>query len=613
MANSSITLSSLDFDTLKENFKTYLKTQSTFKDYNFDGSNISVLLDVMAYNSYLNSYYLNMVASEMFLDSALKYDSVISHAKELNYVPRSAHASMANVAFTVETTGIDKRFTVPKGTRFSGINSNGTFTFVTDQSITFVSSNSTFNINNLQINEGDYFQDSFTIDYDVDNPRYVLSNENIDIATIQVNVVENNGASNTIFQRVSTLFQLNDKSEVYFLQGVEGGKYEIVFGDGLFGRLPLDGSTVIVSYIVTSGTDGNGVDNFVLLDDLGTLNGGVASASEITVLVSSTNGANQESIESVRFAAPRYFASQQRAVTVDDYASLVKTEFGGEIDDIIVYGGQDLQPKQYGRVVVSVKPSASVIAPDYLKTRITDYLQPYIALPNRVLISDPDYFYLNVVTTIQFNSRLTTKFAAEIESLVLNGILDFSADHLEKFGNDFRYSRFVTHIDDLDSSITSNDTYVRIAKRISPKLLYATSYDINFNNGAEQEGLYEGVAYPDERVLNSSSFTYVDEGGNLWPLSYIEDNPARSLTQPDFGDIEVYTYSQGKKFILKNSIGYIQYSTGRVVLSNLVVSDYMGYISIFLSPKNKDIIANKNQIILTDPNDVSINVIETVR
>lgn len=607
MANSSINLSSLDFDTLKNNFKEFLKTQSVFRDYNFDGSNISVLMDVMAYNSYLNSFYLNMIGSEMFLDSAQKYESVVSHAKELNYTPRSAHTAVANISFTVATTGVSNKLWIPKGTRFFGYNSNGSYTFVTDSVMSYVSSNGTFVVDNLQINQGEYFKDSYVTNYDDETQRYLLSNKNIDTNSITVTVVENNDTNNPIeFERRETLFNIDAQSEIYFLQGAEGNKYEVVFGDGLFGRKPLNGSIVTISYIVTSGSDGNGVDNFTITDDLSGVNGGVTTVSDITVVTPSQTGANQESIESIRFAAPRYFATQQRAVSSDDYASLVITKFGGEVDDVVIYGGQELEPKLYGRVVISVKPSSAKIASDYLKNQITNYLQDYIALPNRVKISDPEYFYIQVICKVQYNTKSGSKSVTEIESNVLDKIVNFSADHLEKFGNDFRYSRLVTHVDDTDTYVTSNDTKVFLLKKITPKLNYATSYDIQFNNVAEQEGVYDGVAYPDERVLTSTDFAYVDADDVIWPICYIEDDA--------LGNLIVYTYTTGgTKYIVNSNIGSINYSTGRVIVTNLKTSSYVNHISLKMTTLNKDIIASKNMILTIDPEDISINVIETMK
>jgi hypothetical protein len=604
MANSSLVLSSLDFDTLKANYKEFLKTQSVLRDYNFDGSNITVLLDVMAYNSYLNSFYLNMVASEMFLDSAQKYDSIVSHAKELNYTPRSAHSPVANISFTLQTSGVGNKLTIPKGTRFYGYNSNGYYNFVTKNPTSYTSSNSNFTVDNLQVHEGVYLQDSFVVDYENETQRFVLSNENIDTTAISV-VVNEVGVGNTEFIRKETLFGLDITSEIYFLQGSENNKYEVVFGDGLFGKRPINGSVVTVTYIVTNGSDGNGVENFTLSDDLAATNGGQVTATDISVITSSETGANQESIDSIRFSAPRYFATQQRAVSSDDYASLVITKFGGQIEDVVIYGGQELEPKLYGRVIVSVKPAGSTVAPDYLKNEITNYLQDFIALPNRVKISDPDYFYIKVDTNVQYNIKLGNKTIPEISSVVLDYINQFSQDHLEKFGNDFRYSRLVTHIDSADTYITSNDTKIFLVKKLTPKLNYATSFDISFNNRAEQEGLYDGVAYPDERVLTSSAFDYVDSNDTVWTICFMEDDA--------LGNIIIYTYLNGVKYVINNKIGTINYTTGRVTITNLKTSSYVNNISIFLTTLNRDIIASKNMILLIDPNDVSINVTETIK
>ena len=257
MANSALTLSSLDFDSLKQNFKNYLTSNSIFKDYNFNGSNINVLLDVMSYNSYLNSFYLNMVASEMFLDSAQKYDSVVSHAKELNYIPRSIKSSQASLNFTVSTTGISGLLTIPKGTIFSGVNSNGTFSFITDQEQTYSSSNTTYTVTGLNVFEGTLITDSFIIDYTNEFQNFILTNDNIDIDSLIITVNENN--VNTNFTRVTTLFDLNSTSNVFFLQVAQNGRYEIVFGDGLFGRIPDNLSTISASYRVTTGATKEGL------------------------------------------------------------------------------------------------------------------------------------------------------------------------------------------------------------------------------------------------------------------------------------------------------------------------------------------------------------------
>jgi hypothetical protein len=607
MANSSVSLTSIDFDTLKSQFQQFLTAQPAFKDYNFTGSNFNVLLDVMTYNTYLNSFYLNMVASEMFLDSAQKLDSVVSHSKELNYVPQSAKSSAANVSFTVDTSSNIKTLSIPKGTVFTGQNSNGQFTFVTPLNQNFTSANSTYQINNLQIFEGSYFTDAYTVDASQETQRFVLSSPYIDTDSLSVTVIES--GVNTDFNQVSTLYNLFSNSNVYFLQGAQNGQYEIVFGDNLFGRIPNNLSTVVATYRVTAGDKALGVSSFLLSQDLGPINGGSAIVSNLTTTANSAGGSVAEGIDSIRKNAPRYFATQQRAIASDDYSALVLDKFGGIISDVSVYGGEKLTPKKYGRVAVCLKPVGSEIAPSYVKNEIETYLANYIGLPTRVVITDPDYIYISVDTTVQYNVTGTTKLPYQIQSLVLNVIQNYSSTNLELFNNDFRYSKFASAVDNADASITSNDTKIKMIKRISPLFNYATSYVLDYNNPTEQEsrisaqGYVAGAPFYDEPVITSSAFTYVDADGVSWPLSYIRDD--------NFGTLVVYT-TINNIFTIKNpSIGSVDYATGTITITNLVTSIYNQYISIYMEPATKDILISRDKILLIDLGDVAVNVIPT--
>lgn len=615
-ANSSLNLSSLDFDTLKNNLKTFLKSQSVLKDYNYEGSNMNVLLDVLSYNSYLNSFYLNMIASEMFLDSAQKLDSVISHAKELNYTPRSYSAATANVNIVFETAGISSTtgiLSIPKGTRFSGTNSNGTYQFVTTDTQSYASTNDTFSVANLQIKEGTYNTESYLVNYDIENQRFVLSDAKIDTDTLEVHVIENFGVSNTLFTRKPTLFGLDSSSNVYFLQATQNGQYEILFGDGNFGRKPLNASTILVQYIVTEGSDGNGISELNISDDIGPSNGGTIVSNEVTVTANSSGGANQESTDSIRFNAPRYFASQQRAVTSDDYASLVKANFQGEISDVAVFGGETLPEKKYGRVIVCLKPSAGDIAPNYVKDSIVRYLQDYIALPNRVETADPDYLYIYLTSTVQYDPYATDKTISEIKNVVLSAITAYSDQHLEMFAEDLRYSRLVAYIDDSDISIISNQTDFRVIKRIAPLVNRAYTETLYFNNAIYIENQptynqshvdFHGSIYNthfNHASLISSYFTYNHSDGNSYPFSYFEDDSN--------GNVDVYSLI-GNQITKLDTIGTINYLTGKVILTNISIADYNSHVSLYAKPVDKDIFAGPKNIIVIDPNDVNITVEE---
>ena len=549
-ANSSLNLASLDFDTLKQNFKTFLASQSVFKDYNFDGSNINVLLDVMAYNSYLNSFYLNMVASEMFLDSAQKYDSMVSHAKELNYIPSSNRSSTADISFSLETSGLSGSLTIPKETKFVGTNSNGSFTFTTDQTTSWSSSNSTYTIANLQIYEGIYFQDTYLIDYNQEAQKFIISNPDIDTSSLTVTVVEDNGQTNTNFTQKTTLFGLKSDSEIFFLQAAQNNKYEIVFGDNLFGRYPKNNALVIANYRLSKGSNADGVSSFTLADNLDLVNNGsINPPLNINVNTNSVGGALQENIESIRYHAPRYFATQQRAVATDDFSSLILSEFGGVINDVNIYGGETLTIPQYGRVVVNVQPKSGTIVPEYIKSEISNYLLNYVSLPTRIIIGDPEYFYCKVSANVQYDSTKTTLFSQDIKSKVIQSITNFSNTNLQAFNLDLRYSKLISAVDNADLSITSNDTNIKMIKRLAPLLNYSTSYSFTYDNPAQVENIGEagyekGPKFYDEPVITSSSFTYIDKNGTQYPLSYIRDD--------NYGSLVVYTLINNTFTVLNN-------------------------------------------------------------
>lgn len=606
-ANTSLAITSLDFDTLKQAYIQFLSTQSVLKDYSFTDSNMNVLIDLQTYNSYLNAFYLNMVASEMFLDSAQKLDSVVSHAKELNYLPQSAHSSEALVSFTASTVGLTPPFAIPKGTLFSGVNTNGQFTFTTAQQTNYFSGNSTFVVANLQIFEGLYINDTYIVDYTQDSQQFILTNPNIDLNSLTVTVTES--AVNTTFNFASTLFGLNSNSNVYFLQAAQNGQYELVFGDNLFGRYPNNLGLITANYRVATGNNADGVISFTLTQGLSAFNGGAAiTLSGITTIANSSGGAPPETLESIRFSAPRFFATQQRAIASDDYSALILDNFGGVIKGVNTFGGQLLTEKKYGRVVAVIQPQSGTIAPDYIKTQISNFLVNLIGLPTRLIIQDPNYIYCQIVTTVQFNPTSTSFLPADIESLVLTAIQGYSSTNLQQFNGDLRFSKLIAAIDNADASITSNETTLQIINRISPFVGFATSYVLNYNNPGFMEpptaGTIEGSIYDNNPVISSSPFTYTDTKGINWPVSYIRDDST--------GNLVVYTLINNRFTVLNSALGTINYATGQVTINNLIASNYGNYISIYMVPENPDVLVSLGNILNIDPNDVTVNVINTI-
>jgi hypothetical protein len=603
-ANTSLSITSLDFDTLKQAYIQFLSTQTIFKDYSFTDSNMNVLIDVQTYNSYLNAFYLNMVASEMFLDSAQKLDSVVSHAKELNYLPQSARSSSANIAFNITATGLTPPLIIPKGTLFTGVNTNGQFTFTTQQQTNYFSGNNIFSITNLQLFEGVYITDTFVVDYTNDNQQFVLTNPNIDLNSLTVTVTES--AVNTNFTFASTLFHLNSNSTVYFLQAAQNGQYELIFGDNLFGRFPDNLALVTANYRVSSGNTADGITSFTLTSGLSNTNGGAGIiVGPVTVTSNSAGGAPPEAIESIRFSAPRYFATQERALASDDYSALILDNFGGVIKDVNTFGGQLLTEKKYGRVVAVLQPQAGTVAPDYVKAEISNFLLEYMGLPTRLIIQDPDYLYCGVTSTVQYDQTATSLLANDIKSLVVTAISNYSSTNLQKFDGDLRFSKFVSAIDNADTSITSNETNLQIIKRLSPFVGFATSYAFSFNNAADIEigasGTNEGNKYDSNPVVTSSPFTFTDANGVQWPASYIRDD--------SLGNLVVYTLINNQFTILNTAIGTVNYTTGDVSINKLIASDYGNYISLYLTPLTPDILINLSKILIIDSNDISITVI----
>ena len=599
MANTSISLVDLDFLTLKNGMKAYLRDQPQFKDYDFEGSNINVLLDLLSYNTFKNAFYLNMVLSESFLDSAQLRNSVLSHAKELNYLPNSARSAKATVSvqFTIEDSQ-GGPYTIQKGSPFTTLVKNEAYTFTLPETLTVSSANSTFSFE-TDIYEGIYIKDTYTFVDNVENQRFKITNRNVDTTSITVVVYEDNTETGDIYTQTDTLLGIQSTSKVFFIQPVGNGYYEIVFGDNLFGRQPKVNSTIVIDYRVTAGSIANGAKVFSL--DFDPTDNGEMQSYTISTVSNSSGGGDEQSIESIRKLAPRYFASQQRAVAADDYASLILSEFSDVIDDVIVYGGEQLEPKLYGRVVVAVKPNQSTIASDIIKQNISNYLLKYVSLPTRIVIRDPDFTYCEVVTTIQFDKTLTSKTAAEIKSIVLQTIVDFSETNLGMFGSDFRYSRFVTDIDDSDIAITSNDTSVRLIKRITPTLNAQQSYSLQFNNSFHA-GRKNNVEAP---VVVSTHFTFQDEQGNNYTNSHIKDDGA--------GKLIVYSYINNILTVLNPNVGSVDYTTGTVTINKLRVSDYTDYITLYGDPLIKDVIIKKSDILLIEPQDCTISVIETLK
>lgn len=591
-SNTSINLSGLDFDTHKNTLKQYLKTQDRFTDYDFDGSNMSVLLDILSYNTFHNAFYLNMIGNEMFMDTAQLRDSIVSHAKELNYTPRSFKSSEADVNISITTTNTSKRsITIPKGTSFTSSFINKSYTFTTNENIVITDytintdGSLTFNGNNITLYEGYFVTDSFTY---ISNgtTRYIISNKNIDTSSLTVNVIENTGADITTFSRAQSLFNLDETSTIYFLQGCENDSYEIIFGDNTTGRTPLNNSIITLEYRISNGQLPNGCNVFV--PDT-TIDG--ESNIHISVNTAARGGSVSESIDSIKYNAPRHFTTQERAVTTEDYENILKQNFP-EINTVSAYGGENLNPPQFGKVFIAVDLTEVDGVPDAKKDDYYRFIKPRSPVSIDPVFVNPEYMYIGINSTVKYNINTTKLTVDDIKTLVTSSIINYAQINLNNFNRVFRYSKATRFIDDAQISIISNETNVRCIKIIVPEVEKYSNYDINFQIELDRTLSVSNGGY----TIQSSRFTYNNQKVTL------QDDGLGTINIVDVATNQVIT-----------NIGTVDYTAGLVQISNFKINAFENNgIKIYAVPKNKDIQTTNNVILNIIEEDVNLTI-EPVR
>jgi len=585
-ANNSISLVSLDFDTLKANLKQYLSNQTQFQDYNFDGSNINVLLDILSYNSYLNAAYLNLVVNESFLDSAQLRNSVISKAKELNYVPRSYKSAKGTVELVI-SAGAQSSLTIPAATKFVGTNANGTYNFVTNNAVVVYPSGGNFTAN-LDIFQGTITSDVFAVDNSIEAQRFIMSNQSIDTDSLLVTVIENNGLTNTVFSQASTILGLSSNSAVFFLQATEDTKYEVVFGDGVLGRAPLNGAIIQCTYRTTVGSDGDGVSTFSLSDYLG-------SSSSLSVISGSSGGANAESIESIRFNAPRSYQTQERAVTAADFKTLVLSNytdikschvFGGEtVSNSVSFGTVFVSPVTYSGAVVSLSEKADIAS--FLGDRCTIGITPKVV--------DPDFLYLHVSTLVKYDPTATTNSSTDIQSLVSAAISSFNVNYLTDFDTEFKLSRFEAAINAADPSISSNETVITLKKIASPDLNVPSYINIEYRNSISPATLESSVFFSGGRL-----YQFTDYNPNNNTFSVVQSASGTTITNSS--NVLYLKDVTNAGYTSYSVAGTVNYDLGQVACNLITVNDFNGSdgVVFYASPANQDVKSSGNDVIEVD-------------
>ena len=500
-----LNVTTLDFDTIKTNLKTFLKSQTEFQDYDFEGSGLNVLMDILAYNTHYNAYYLNMIANESFMDSAVLRNSVVSHAKRIGYTPRSVTAPRAIVNVVVDTgTGGSGTLTLPKNYIFISNQIDGkAYNFITLESKTASKSGNTFTFTNVPIYEGEYVTYSFTHSRS-SNPKqiFTIPDENADTSTLKVSVrVSSSNTNTTVYDLSTNKLELTSTSEVYFLQEGQNGQYEVYFGDDVLGKKLNDGAVVSLEYLITSGTASNKANNFI---------GSTSISGYANVDVNSISGASggvvRETVDQIKFAAPLSLLAQNRAVTKNDYIRLIQQKYPA-FEAVNVWGGEEQTPPVYGKVFVAAKPKlgfeVTQTEKEYVKQNI---LKPISILTVTPEIVDIDYNYLSVETTVFYNKSKTTLNDSVLKENVKTLIQNYCDDNLNSFNSYFNYSGLEQAIYNYDKSIISNDVELYVAKKFRPVLTNSDSYTLDFgfelSRGTTQDNFY-----------SSPDFTMVDEDG----------------------------------------------------------------------------------------------------
>lgn len=589
MANSSISLTSIDFKSHKDSLKAYLKEQDAFKDYDFEGSNLNVLLDILSYNTYLNSFYLNMVGNEMFLDTAQLRDSVVSHAKELNYIPKSFASAVANVNITIQSTDPSKRSVIiPRGTAFISKVGSTNYTFTVDQNITVTSANSSFAAQNVQIYEGNFQSDTFVVDYS--NPvRYTISAKTVDISSVKVTVIEDNGKVQKSYSRATSLFGLNEGSEIFFVQPSFNEQYEIVFGDGVVGRRPKNKAIVVIEYRSCNGELPNGANQFRPTTS-------IDGETSITVTVNQRAGGGSvaESIEKIKYNAPRAFTTQERAVTAEDYENLLKINFP-EINTVSAFGGEDYDPPQYGKVFITVDLKEFDGIPQIKKDEYYRYLKPRCPVAIDPVFLDANYLYAYVNTIVRYNINVTNLNVDDIVAKVLSAINQYSSTSLNNFNSTLRYSKLVSAIDNADPSIISNETSVKLLKLYTPDINTNMNDNIQFTVPLTLATPELQASHPieDFHTITSSRFTY---------------NGVSCVLEDDgIGGLRATTF-RGNEHVKVADVGTVNYETGQLNFKDFNVSDYEGSaIKVYATTRELDISTSKNIILNILDSDVVID------
>lgn len=580
-ANNVIRVADINFSNIKADLRDYLRSQTTFNDYDFESSGLSYLLDILAYNTYKNAFYLNMIANESFLDSAQLRNNVVSKAKALGYTPRSYRGAVATIQVNVTPSGSPSSVTVAKNTAFTTTIDGETYKFVTPSATNIPVNNGTYSAN-IAIYQGEPLTHAFTVSSS--SPvRYVIPNENIDTTSIDVQIQQSSANSQTItWNKATELGSVTANSRIFFIQENENNRYELIFGDGVYGKSLTDGNIVNVSYRVTVGSDANGANTFTAVSTVGG-----SSDFTITTQAAASGGANQESIESIKYNAPRFFEAQNRLVTANDFKSAILAD-NGDIQSISVWGGEENDPPSYGEVYISIKPNDGAIISDQRKELIKNQLSSRKIVSIDPVFVDATYLYVVPEIEARYDSNVTSLTPGDVINNIKNALVSYETNTLGIFGTKFYYSKFLKDLDQADKSIVGVLANIKMQKRFTPIINIATQYNLSFNNAIYNP--YAGYVY----AISSTKFTY----NGIENCMFDDDGQ---------GTLRIYYMQGSSRIYAKRNAGSVDYATGLVSIDAILITNYVGdEIKLEAIPADNNVFSVRNQILLMSDSDIRL-------
>ena len=598
MASNKLTVSELDFDNIKTNLKTFLQGQSEFQDYDFEGSGFAVLIDLLAYNTHYLGFNANMLANEMYLDSADIRKNIVSLAKMLGYTPNSPRAPIADLAVRVNNVpSTTTSITMAKGTVFTTQVDNTSYQFVTNQSYTIQPTAGVYNFSSVDIYEGTLVTFKYTVDSNDVDQKFVIPSDNADTSTLKVSIQTSASDTTTeVYSLATSLSELNNTSKVYFLQEGENGRFEIYFGDGILGKKPIDGNIINLEYIVTNKTESNGASSFTLSGDVGGF-----SDVTLTTNTNAANGSEAQTKESIRYNAPLQYTAQDRAVTSKDYETIVKSVYPNA-QSVSAWGGEDDETPQYGVVKIAIKPISGSTLTTTTKESIKTQLRKYNVVSVRPEIVDPETTNILLTSNVKYNAATTTKTSDTLKSDIITTLTNYNTNTLNQFDGVFRYSKIVGLIDNTDTSIVSNITTLKIRKDFTPLIGTSSKYDVYFRNALYNP--HSGHNSSAGGILSSTGFKIDGDADTIY---FLDDDGQ--------GAVRRYSLSGSTRVYANNSQGTITYSTGQVTINSLnvsVVENIRGaassVIELTVTPSSNDIVPVRDQILNIDTANSTITV-----